>query len=103
MRHFRLGKKGKKKWRKPKGRHSKMRKRRKSYPIKVLMGYKNARKKAGRIDSLKPILVHNSKELLNLGKENIAILARIGAKKKLELIRLAQEKNIKILNVRGQK
>lgn len=99
-----LGKNRKKlqKWRRPKGGDSKMRLKRKSYPATVSIGYKSSRKKAGRIKGMKPVLVHNLKELEKVGKENIAILARVGARKKLELIKRAQENKIKILNVRSE-
>ena len=103
MRSHKLGRKKRKvAWRKPKGRHSKMRKQRKSYPAKVLMGYRASKKESGRINSLKPLLVFNKNDLLKLGKDSIAIIAHIGKKKKLEIIKLAQEKNIKILNVKGK-
>ena len=101
MRSHKLGKKkGKVKWRKPKGRHSKMRKRRKSYPKIVLIGYKTSKKNSGKVNSLNPILIHNARELNNVKKNQIAILARIGSKKRMELIKLAQEKNIVIQNLR---
>ncbi len=104
MRSHKLGrKKVKVAWRKPKGRHSKMRKRRKSYPKIVLIGYKSPKVTSGKINSLKPILVHNSRELLKVKKENIVILAKVGSKKRIELIKLANEKNIKILNMGGKK
>ena len=102
MRHLKLGKTGKVKWRKPRGRHSKMRKRRKSYPKIVLIGYKSSKKFSGKVNSLRPTLIHNSKELLKIKKDEIAIIARIGSKKRIELIKLANEKNIKILNVGGK-
>ena len=101
MRHLKLGKKGRKRWRKPKGRHSKMRKRRKSYPKIVLIGYKSPKETSGKINSLKPVLIHNFKELLKVKKDEIIILARIGSKKRIELIKSADEKGIKILNIGG--
>ncbi len=103
VRHFRIGKNGKVKWRRPKGRHSKMRERRVSYPRVVVIGYKTSKKLSGRINGLYPKLVHNTKELLKVGKDEIAIIAKVGAKNKLNMIKLAQEKNIKVLNLRGEK
>jgi large subunit ribosomal protein L32e len=103
-RHFRLGRNNKKKqvWRRPRGRHSKMRKQRKSYPASPTVGYKSPRKELGKINSFTPILVHNLKELKSIGKNNIPILAKIGARKKLELIKYAEENKIKIHNVGGK-
>ena len=101
MRHSKLGKNRKKlrKWRRPRGRHSKMRQQRKSYPASPAVVYRTAKKRSGKINNLKPVLVHNVKELFSLDKNSIAIIARVGAKKKLELLKHAEEKNIKILNM----
>ncbi len=102
-RHSRLGKNRRKKqvWRLPKGRHSKMRQQRKSYPSMPTIGYATPRKDSGKIQGLSPVLVHNLSELKALSKTQIAILAKIGAKKKLELIKFANENKIKMHNVRG--
>ena len=101
MRHIRIGKNRKVKWKRPKGRHSKMRKRRKSYPSTVEIGYKSEVKTAGRVNGLIPILVHNTNDLAKIGKNNGAIIAKVGAKKKLDIIKVAMEKNIKLLNVKN--
>ena len=102
MRYGKIGKNRKKiqRWKRPRGRHSKMRLQRKSYPAVVSSGYRTDKKEAGRVDGLLPILVHNVKELESAGKENIVILARVGAKKKLEIIKVAAEKKIRIHNVK---
>jgi large subunit ribosomal protein L32e len=102
-RYSKLGKKRKKlqNWRKPKGRDSKMRLKRKSYPATVSIGYKTSRKELGKIEGKTPVLVYNTKDLEKLGKENVAILAKVGAKKKLEIIKHAEEKKITIINVKS--
>ena len=101
MRYSKIGKGRKKlqKWRRPKGRDSKMRLSRKSYPVSPTVGYKSSRKERGKIKSLTPVRVHNLKELKNVGKDSIAILARIGAKKKFEIIKYAKENKIRISNL----
>ena len=96
-------KKAKISWRKPKGRHSKMRKRRVSYQNVVTIGHKKQKSLSGKIQGLTPVLVHNLEELKKAGKESILILAKVGAKKKLELIKEAEAKKLKILNVAGGK
>ncbi len=103
-RHSKLGKGRKKmhKWRKPKGRHSKMREKRFGYPLSPSIGFKKPRKEIGKVDGKIPVLVHNVYDLSKVGKNNSVILAKIGAKKKIEVIKLAQEKGIKILNL-GEK
>lgn len=104
-RYSKIGKKRKKlqKWRKPKGRDSKMRLNRKSYPTTVSVGYKSSGKESGKINGKTPVLVHNAKDLEKVGKDNIAILAKVGAKKKLDVIKLAEKNKIKILNVKEVK
>lgn len=104
-RFSRLGKNKKylQKWRRPKGRHSKMRKNRAGYPVSPIIGYKGPRKEAGKIKGLIPILVKNLNDIKKAGKDSILIIARVGAKKKIDLIKKAQELNIKIANIGGKK
>jgi|SRR3989338_5158234 len=104
-RHSKIGKRRKKLqvWRRPKGRHSKIRKKRFGYPTMPTVGYKSPRKELGKIQGLQPILVHNLGDLKKAGKNSIIILARVGAKNKIELIKKAQEMNFKILNIGGKK
>lgn len=104
-RYLRLGKKRRKLqvWRRAKGVHSKIRRKRAGYPRKPEVGYRTQRTVAGLIDGLRPVVVHNLAELSKLTKLNAAILAKVGAKKKLEMIKKAQEMNVRILNVRNKK
>jgi large subunit ribosomal protein L32e len=104
-RFSRLGKNRRKlqKWRRPRGKHNKVRLKRFSYPVAPVIGFKSPRNLAGKISGLTPVLVHNLKELEALGKSSIAILARIGAKKKIEMIKKAEELKIQILNVAREK
>jgi len=97
-RHSKLGKNRKKlqKWRKPKGRDSKMRLKRKGYSKVVSVGYKKPLTKKAK-------LISNLKELSEVSKDTTIILASVGARKKLELIKVAQEKGIKMLNVNGER
>lgn len=104
-RFSRIGKNRKKlqKWRRCRGKSNKMRLGRAGYPKVPKVGFKTARKESGKVSGLVPKLVHNLKELESLSKENIAILARIGARKKLEMIKRAEELKIKIMNLGGRK
>jgi large subunit ribosomal protein L32e len=90
----RLGKNKKKKqvWRSPKGRHNKMRRKRKGYPAVVSIGYKQEDKK-------KMTLVNNTKELEGIGKGEMIILGKIGNKKRIEIVKKAKEKGIEIYNI----
>ncbi|MBI3334625.1 50S ribosomal protein L32e [Candidatus Pacearchaeota archaeon] len=102
-RHSRLGKNRRKlqKWRAPRGRHSKIRRKRFGYPRLPGIGFGTPRKEVGLIQGLKPKLVHNIRELEQLQKGAIAIMARIGARKKLEVLKRAAELKIKIANLGG--
>jgi len=99
-RHSKLGKNRKKllKWRRPKGRDTKTRLKRKGYPKTVSIGYKSSAKER----KIPPTMVYNITELNKLSENSKVILAKIGARKKLEIIKQAQEKNIKIVNIGGK-
>lgn len=90
-------------WRKAKGIHSKIRRRRAGYPARPSIGYATPRKEAGLIKGLKPLLVHNLEELKQADKKTIIILARVGAKKKLAILKKAQELKIPVSNQGGKK
>ncbi len=100
-RFLRIGKKRRKiqKWRRPRGKSNKMRLGRAGYPAVPKVGFKTPKSEAHRVQGLIPKVVHNLKEIESLGKENAAILARVGAKKKLEMIKKAEELKIKIINL----
>jgi len=101
----RLGKGRKKKqiWRSPKGRHSKTRGERKGYPAIVKIGYKQEEKTRGLIADKTPILIQNIKQLMGLEKGQVAILANVGQKKRLEIAKKAKEKGIQISNLNVEK
>jgi len=94
------GRKKKQRYRRATGRHSKIRKRRKGYPVLVSIGFK----KIGKIKKLQKIkIISNIKELGSLKKNEKIILAHIGKKKKIELVKSAKESGIKILNFNAEK
>jgi large subunit ribosomal protein L32e len=101
----RLGRTRKKlrKWRRPRGKSNKIRLGRSGNPVGVAVGFKTPRKELGRVMGLIPKLVHNIRELESLTKDNVAILARVGARKKLEIIKKADELKIKISNLGSKK
>jgi len=94
----RLGKNKRKKqvWRSPKGRHNKMRLKRKGYPAVVSIGYKTEENK-------KMILVNSPKELDKIGKEDMIIVGKVGNRKRTEIVNKAKEKGIKIQNINLKK
>ena len=92
----RLGKGRKKKqiWRRPRGKHSKMRKWRKGYPARVEAGYGSPRKERGKVQGKMPLLVHNIQDLLKATKEHIILVAHVGEKKRKEIIKKAEEMHL---------
>jgi large subunit ribosomal protein L32e len=98
VRYSKLGKNRKKiqKWRKPKGRDTKTRLKRRGYPKSPSIGYKSPSSKL-KVNLNIP-LIHNETELNNT-KSKIIILAKVGAKKKIDLIKKSQEKKIQIQNL----
>jgi large subunit ribosomal protein L32e len=104
-RYVKLGKgrKKKQKWRNPTGRDNKMREKRKGYPVVVSIGYKKPKKLRETIENKNPILIMNIKDLEKIGKNEIAIVGKIGKKKKIELAKKAKEMKIEIHNLNVKK
>ncbi len=100
-RYSKLGLRRKKKqvWRRPHGRDNKMREKRKGYGPVVSIGYRNEKATRGKINDKNTVLVKNINELLKLKGNEIAILAKVGNKKRIEMAKKAKEKNIKIHNL----
>lgn len=106
VRFMRLGKHRKKlqKWRKPRGRHNKMRKKRVGYPITPSIGYGTPQGTRNLIQGKMPLLVSSMKELSKAHAGSIVVFSRrIGAKKKIEMIKFAHEHKMHLLNVAGGK
>lgn len=75
-----------------------MRKKRKGYPISPRLGYKSSKK------SIIPIIIHSMNELKNLNNKDMIIIGKkVGARKKIEIIRKAEEMKIRILNASRRK
>ncbi len=104
-RYSKLGRRRKKKqtWRSPKGRHSKTREKRKGYAKIVSIGYKKDRKLRNKINGKTAIIIHNIKELERVKNGEMAIIGKVGKKKKIEILKKAEEKKILIYNVNVKK
>jgi large subunit ribosomal protein L32e len=100
-RYSKIGKNRKKiqTWRRPKGRDNKMRLRFHGYPRRPTVGHRSAKAESGLIDGKVAYLVHNISELERVDKKGIVIMAKVGAKKKLEIMKKAQEMKIEIYNL----
>ncbi len=88
-------------WRKPKGNDNKMRLQVKGYPPIVKSGYGTERGLRGLHPSgLQPVWVHNVKELegLDASKHIVYIASSVGLKKRLQILRRAEELGLKVAN-----
>jgi ribosomal protein L32E len=103
--YSRLGKRRKNKqvYRRARGGENKVRLKKRGHLRNVSIGFRSNRKTRGFIKGFKPILVHNMNELKKVTKEQIAIIAHIGNKKRIEFAKYAQEKNIKLDNLNARK
>ncbi len=104
-RYSKLGKKRKKKqvWRRPTGRHNKMREKKRGLPAVVSVGYRKDKKITGKIQGKEPKIVSNIKDLEKIKKNEIIILSHMGKKKKIELSKKAKEKGLEIYNLNIKK
>lgn len=101
VRHVRIGSKQRKlqKWRKPRGRHSKIRRKHFSYPRQPGIGYKRPAAVSGLVKGTRPVYVASLHELQHVPSGGAIIISRrIGAKKKIDFLRIIQEKKLVLIN-----
>ncbi len=102
---FRFAKLGEK-WRKPRGKDSKMRLGIRGKSAVVSVGYRSPRSVRGIHPSgLVEILVHSPRDLegLDAGKQAIRIASGVGGRKREQILARAKELGIKVLNPGGEK
>ncbi len=88
-------------WRKPRGKHSKMREHKGYRPPVVDSGYRGPKKVRGLHPSgFKEVLVYNVKDLEKVDpeREAIRIASRVGVKKRTVIEKKAEELKIRVLN-----
>lgn len=93
----------KRRWRFPRGKHSKVRQMHKGRPALPNPGYGSPKEVKGLLrNGLKPVVVSSVKELDSIDqKTEGAVLSRtLGKRRKAELLKLAQEKKITLVNVK---
>ncbi len=88
--------KNKQKYRKAKGIDNKIRLKMKGHVQGVSIGFRSDKKERGLIQGLSPVIVNNLKELKKISKDEIAIIAKIGSKKRKDLLDYAIKNNIKL-------
>jgi len=91
------------KWRRPKGKHSKLRKHEKSRGSLPNPGYRSPKLVRG-LNKLgfREVVINNPKELEKLNKdEDMAVIgSSVGKKKRLEILKKAEELGIRVANPR---
>ena len=93
-----------KNWRRPDGLHSKMRKNLKYRPSKVRVGFRGPKKTRHLHSSgFEEVIIHTTNELENINPDTQAVRigGTVGTKKRLEILKKANEKEIRILNMKG--
>lgn len=97
------GRKKKQKWKRPTGRDNKMREKKKGKPQVVSIGFRRSDESRSLIKEKNPVLVNNVSDLLKIKEGDIGVVAGVGKKKKLEIAKKANEKNIELYNMNAQK
>ncbi len=93
-------------WRKPRGKHSPSRQKHRGKQQLVTIGYGSPKEvKHLHSSGLEKIIVKNKKDIsgINPEKQGIVVSSLVGNKKRIELIKLALEKKIPILNLTDSK
>ncbi len=94
------------KWRRPRGRDSKMRLGLSGKPATVSIGYGSPRAERGIHPSgLSEVLVENLRDLegIDPDRQVVRISSKVGDKKREQILAKAREKNIRVLNPRVKK
>ena len=78
----RLGRKKMQKWRRARGRHSKIREKRKNRQAKVEIGYRKKKSERYKIMGKLPVFIKNLKDVSKVKKKDIVIISKIGRKKR---------------------
>ena len=93
-------------WRRPTGKSSRMRKKRRGWALSPAIGYGTHRKYKGLHPSgLKEIIIHNVNELEDFSPDEkaVRIAANVGEKKRINITEYAQQLGYKILNPKTPK
>jgi len=88
--------KNKQKYRKAKGIDNKMRLKMKGHLRNVSIGFRTKKKIRGLINGLKPVLINNINDLKKITKEEIGIIAKVGSKKRKEILDYAIKNGLRL-------
>ena len=98
-----LRRKNKQKYRRAKGGENKVRLKMKGHLRNVSIGFRSEKKTRGLIKGLKPVAVKSIEDLKNLKKNQIAIISKMGNRKRFEIASYAMKNNIRLLNLNPKK
>lgn len=76
-----------------------MREKRRGYLAVVSIGYRKKTGIRGTLNEKKPIMIRNVEDLKKINEKEIALLGKIGKKKKIEIIKKAEEMKIGFFNL----
>lgn len=88
-------------WKRPKGRHSRVRLEKNGAPATPKVGYRTPKKVRGKHPSgFDEVIVNNSSDLEEIDSETeaVKIASKVGGKKREQIIEKADENDIKVLN-----
>jgi ribosomal protein L32E len=84
--------------------HSKIRRKRFGYPTFPTVGHKSPRATSGLIEGMKPIVVENISQLYHIAKNEVIVLSRrLGAKKRIDVLKKVEEMKLPMMQTRGKK
>ena len=93
------GRKKKQMWRKPKGRHNKLRAKKRSVGKMPGVGYRSPKSVRGTFQGLIPVLITNENQLNNINPSSISVMASVGLKKKIQIATKAKQLGVKFANL----
>ncbi len=100
----RLGSSKNTKWRRARGRHSKIRQKMKGNTKAPSIGYGMPREIRGLVNGMKPVVLQNVGDLDKVGKNEVAVVSStLGMKKKVMLAEKASKMKVNFLNFNPQK
>ena len=98
-----LRRKKKQKYRRARGGESKLRLKMKGHLRNVSIGFRSEKKTRGLIKGLSPVAVKSIEDLKNLKKDQIAIISKMGNRKRFEIAGYALKNNIRLSNLNSKK
>ena len=103
VRHDFHKKRLKKKWKKPRGLHSKVRLMLRGKPKKISTGFRAPKKiRDLHLSGLRPVLVKSLKDITKIKKENEGVIigSNVGLRKRQGLLKKLKEMEVKVLNIK---